>query len=223
MSLGTKVCVITGGSSGIGLAAAEAWAGEGATVVLIARGAERLKAAAERVRAAGGEVHHLVADVSSEGDVARVADFLAAGLGRVDLLFNNAGVGHDHLPLHELPAAEFDRVLATNLRGAYLMTKALLPLLRMRPGAQVLNTTSGLKAAAGWGAYSISKSALDALTRVQAAELRPYAIRVNAFNPGWVRTALAPDAPDPVDKVVPRLLDLARQDGDGPTGEEIRA
>ncbi len=222
MSLRTKVCVVTGGSSGIGLATARAWAGEQATVVLIARGEERLRQATDDVRAAGGEIHSIVGDVSAAADVDRIAAFVGDLAGRVDILLNNAGTIHQVMPLHELPVAEFDRVWQLNLRGAFLMTRAMVPLLRVRPGAQVINVTSGLKDTAGYGAYSLSKSALDAMTRVMATELAPLGIRVNAFNPGWVRTAMAPEAPNEVATVVPRMVELARQGLVGPTGEEIQ-
>lgn len=220
--LRAKVCVITGGSSGIGLAAARAWAAEGAAVVLLARGAGRLKQAADAIRAEGGEAHHVVADVGRAEDAERVACFVGELAGRVDVLFNNAGVLHEPKPLCELPIEVVDEVWCTNVRGILLMTRALLPLLSVRPGAQIINTTSGLKRAPRYGAYSVSKSAVDALTAVLAAELAPD-IRVNAFNPGWVRTNMAPDAPDPVERVVPRLLELARMGADGPTGQEIHA
>ena len=223
MSLRTKICVVTGGSSGIGLATARAWADEHATVILIARGEERLRQAVADIRSGGGEGHAVVGDITRIEDVERIAAFVGDLAGRVDLLLNNAGTNHPQMPLHEMSVAEFDRVLCLNLRGAFLMTRALVPLLRVRPGAQVINVTSGLKDAAGFGAYSISKSALDAMTRVLAAELGPLGVRVNAFDPGWVRTAMAPEAPADVETVVPRMLELARQGADGPNGQEIHA
>ncbi|NUQ01448.1 MAG: SDR family oxidoreductase [Armatimonadetes bacterium] len=167
-----------------------------------------------------GPVHALVADVSASADVERVAGFLHDLAGRVDLLLNNAGVAPPRMPLHELPPEEFERVMGINLRGPWLMTRALVPLLRVKAG-QVINVTSGLKAAPSWGVYSLSKSGVDVLTRVMAEELKPLGIRVNAFNPGWVRTAMAPDAPEAVETVVPRLLELAGSGPDGPNGEEI--
>lgn len=223
MALRGKVCVVTGGSSGIGLATGRALATEGATVVLLARGRERLQRAAEALRGLAGQVHALVADVSASDDVERVACFLAELSGRADLLLNNAGVAPPQVPLHELPIEEYERVMRINLRGPWLMTRALVPLLSVRAGAQVINVTSGLKANPSWGVYSLSKSGIDVLTQVMAEELKPLGIRVNAFNPGWVRTAMAPDAPHAVETVLPRLLELARSGPEGPTGEEIHA
>ena len=223
MSLRGRVLVVTGASSGIGRAAALAWGRERATVVLVARRREALRELAEAIAQTGGEAHPLCADVAFEPDVDRVRAFLDEVAGRVDLLFNCAGTSHPRWPLHELPVDEFDRVLAVNLRGAYLMTRALVPLLAARPGSQVVNVTSGMKATPELGAYSISKSALDAMTRVMAQELAPQRIRVNTFNPGWVRTEMAPDAPEPVETVVPRLLEMAHEGVDGPTGQEIHA
>lgn len=221
MNLRGKVLVVTGASSGIGRAAALAWGRERATVVLVARRRELLREVGDAIVAAGGEAHPLCADVAFEPDVDRVRAFLDEVAGRVDLLFNCAGTSHPRWPLHELPVEEFDRVLATNLRGAYLMTRALVPLLSARPGSQVVNVTSPVKSTPNYGAYGVSKSALDALTRVMAQELAPLGIRVNSFNPGCVRTEMAPDAPESVDTVLPRLLELAREGEDGPTGVEI--
>ncbi|MBI5830868.1 MAG: SDR family oxidoreductase [Armatimonadetes bacterium] len=221
MSLRGKVLVVTGASSGIGRAAALAWGQERATVILVARRREVLREVANTIVSAGGEAHPLCADVSFEPDVDRVRAFLDEVAGRVDLLFNCAGTGHPRWPLHELPVDEFDRVMAVNLRGAYLMTRALVPLLAARRGSHVVNVTSAQKSAPLHGAYSVSKSALDALTRVMAQELAPLGIRVNTFNPGSVRTDLAPEAPESVDTVISRLLELAREGEDGPTGQEI--
>lgn len=223
MQLRTKVAVITGGSRGIGRAAAEVWSSNGAAVVLIARGQETLEATAKALRAGGAEVHHLAGDVSDEADVERIRAFLADIAGRVDILFNNAAIAPSKMPLHQLPPAEFDRAVAINLRGPYLMTRALVDLLAVRPGSQVLNATSGLKAGVDWGAYSITKCGIDAMTQVQAKELAPLGIRVNAFDPGWVKTDMAPDGPHDVESVKPRLLELALQGEDGPTGQEILA
>lgn len=220
MGLEGSVCVVTGGSRGIGRVAAQTWAKAGATVVILARRKGPLQETASALRAAGGKVHDLVADVSVEADCERVAAFLSDLCGRVDLLFNNAGVVHPVKPVLELEPSEFDRVLSTNLRGVYLMTRALLPLLEARPGSRVLNVTSGLKAAAGYGAYSVSKSALDALTRVMAVELSPR-VTVNTFNPGWVRTDMAPDAPTAAETLAPRLLAIAEGRVEAGPGEEL--
>ncbi len=223
MHLRTKIAVITGGSRGIGRAAAEVWTAHGASVVLIARGQEALEATAKALRATGAEVHHLAGDVSKPADVERIRAFLADIAGRVDILFNNAAIAPPRMALHELPPEEFDRALAINLRGPYLMTRALVDLLAIRPGSQVINTTSGLKAGVDWGAYSITKCGLDAMTKVQAKELASRGIRVNAFDPGWVKTAMAPDGPNDVESVKPRLLELASHGEDGPTGQELHA
>jgi len=223
MQLRTKVAVITGGSRGIGRAAAEVWTAHGASVVLIARTQAELETTAKELRTNGAEVHHLTGDVSQEADVERIRAFLADIAGRVDILFNNAAIAPSKMPLHELPPDEFDRALAINLRGPYLMTRALVDLLAVRPGGQIINTTSGLKAGVDWGAYSITKCGIDAMTKVQAKELAPRGIRVNAFDPGWVKTAMAPDGPNDLESVKPRLLELATQSVDGPTGQEILA
>lgn len=222
MVLQNKVVVVSGGSRGIGRAAAEVWSEQGAVVVIVARHQPTLEATARALRAAGGEVHALAGDVSRPADAERLRSFLADMAGRVDLLFNNAAITPPEGPLHELTPEQFTETVAINLTGPWLLTRALLDLLAVVPGSQVLNVTSGYKAQPGYGVYSITKTGIDSLTQVQAVELADRGIRVNTFNPGRVRTDMAPDAARPVDVVKPLLLEIARHGADGPTGQEFR-
>jgi NAD(P)-dependent dehydrogenase (short-subunit alcohol dehydrogenase family) len=223
MSLRGQVIVVTGAGSGLGRAAAAAWAAAHATVVLVGRRREWLRAVASEILAAGGEAHALPADLTSAADIERLRAFLDDVAGRVDLLFNGAGAAHPPTPLLELADETFDAVLAINLRAVWRLTRALVPLLAVRRGSQVLNLTSGLKAAPGYGAYSISKSALDSLSQILAAELAPLGIRVNTFNPGLAPTAMAPEAPVQIESLLPSLVELAAQSESGPSGLELTA
>jgi 3-oxoacyl-[acyl-carrier protein] reductase len=200
--LAGKVAVVIGASSGFGLATAELFAQHRAQVVLAARTRARVDAAADKIRAAGGDAIGIVADVLIERDVARLMAETIERFGRVDILFNNAGT-QLFKPADETTTDEWDHVLDTNARGIWLGCKHAIPLLRRSGGGAIINTGS-IYAAAGVGsqvAYAASKGAVVALSRQLAIELAPAKIRVNCLCPGWVDTDYArnwfADQPDP--------------------------
>ncbi len=205
-----KHVVVTGASSGIGRALARAWGREGATVWMGARSAKALDEAAREVERAGGQGHALPLDVTDRASVARFAAEVGRAAPGVDVLVNNAGVGHWG-PMAETDVETWDRVLATDLTGPFLVTKALLPLMRKRTGARhLVNVVSvaGKQAHAGGSTYSASKFGLKGWTEAVALELAEEGIRVLAVCPGYVNTDLVGGAAEAERMIQPD--DLAR-------------
>ena len=170
MLLQGKRALITGGTSGIGRAIAAAFVHAGARVVI----AGRDQARGEAVACELGNATFIKADVSSLADVRRLAAAATATLGQVDILVNNAGIYH-FAPTHELSEADFDAMVATNLKGPYFLTAALAPGMAARGYGKIINITTmaayvGLPGAAAYGA---TKAALDLLTKTWAAEYSP--------------------------------------------------
>lgn len=189
MDLSNRVAVITGGSSGIGLAVAETLGRVGARIAICARTAPDLEEAADRLREDGMEVLAVTADVSDPGSVARFADRVRAKLGPADVLVNNAGVGVFG-ELDELTVEDFDRVFATNVRGVFLCTKAFVPDMVEQGDGVVVNIASlaGKNFFARGSVYSASKHAVMGLSKSLMLELRDQGVRVLTVCPGSVDT-----------------------------------
>ncbi|MEO8779379.1 MAG: SDR family NAD(P)-dependent oxidoreductase [Rhodanobacter sp.] len=198
-ALAGKVAIVTGAGSGIGRAAALAFARQGATVVLAGRRAQPLQGVAQQIEQAGGR--HLVCatDVRRDQDVAELVSTTVQRFGRLDIAFNNAGIPSFGL-IGELAVAEFDDVIATNVRGVWLLQKHEISAMRTVGNGGVIINTSSIAATggtAGLSAYAASKAALDAMVRVLALEVGADGIRVNNISPGVIRTemstAIAPE------------------------------
>ena len=205
-----KHVVITGASSGIGRALARAWGREGATVWMGARSEKQLEDAAREVDRAGGKGHALRLDVTDRASVRHFAALVGRDAPGVDVLVNNAGIGHWG-PMAETDEATWDQVLATNLTGPFLVTKAILPLMRKRTGARhLVNVVSvaGKQAHPGGSTYSASKFGLRGWTEAVASELAEEGIRVVAVCPGYVNTDLVDGAAEAERMIQPD--DLAR-------------
>lgn len=191
--LAKKVAIITGAGSGIGEASAIAFAREGAQVVLVGRRAEPLEDTATKIREAGGEALVVAADVSNAEAVDNVVASTLDEFGRLDILFNNAGIQGETTPVVDMPEASFDEIIAINLKGPWLMTRAALrAMIEAGNGGAIVNTSSFLStgATAGSAAYSASKAGLDAMIRAIALEVGPEGIRINNVNPGVVDTPM---------------------------------
>jgi len=175
-----KVAVVTGGSSGIGRAAALAFAAEGAHVLITGRGAERLN----QIAKAHANIESIVADTGDPQDATRTISRAIELWGRLDILVNNAGAGAI-MPLAEVTAARVTDIFAVNVLGPSLLAKEGLAHLKATGGSIVnISSTFGSKAGAGLSHYGASKAALEHLTRCWALELAPLGIRVNAIAVG---------------------------------------
>ena len=185
-----RAVLVTGASSGIGRACARALGAEGARVALAGRRRSRLDETAADVRTAGGEALVLEGDVRDEAVCARWAGECERAFDGLDGLVNAAGVlGNGAVDAST--SAEWDRIMDSNVRSLFLMTRAAAPLLRRRKGSIVnLSSVAGTRPYAGLAAYCVSKAAVDMLTQCSALDFAPHGVRVNAVNPGVVVTEL---------------------------------
>ncbi|CAH1638084.1 unnamed protein product [Spodoptera littoralis] len=185
MSFQDKVVIVTGASSGIGAAIAIKFAAEGAKVALVGRNQEKLNNVAKKC----GNPVVIVADVSKDDDAKRIIEDTIRYLGQIDILINNAGIGGTTDILKEDAVQIFDKIIATNLRAAIVLTHLAVPHLVNTKGNIVnISSIASLRVIPGSFAYSTSKAGLDHFTRAVALELAPHGVRVNAVNPGPVRT-----------------------------------
>jgi NAD(P)-dependent dehydrogenase (short-subunit alcohol dehydrogenase family) len=185
-----RVCLVTGASSGIGRACAMALGREGARVVAAGRRRSRLDEVVERIRVAGGEALAVTGDVREADTCAAWVAEAVARFGGLDALVNSAGVMGSG-GLLSLEPAEWDRMMDTNLRAMFLLTRAAAPELMKRRGAVVnLSSVAGPRPYSNLMAYVVSKAGVDAFTRCAALDLAPHGVRVNALNPGVVVTEL---------------------------------
>ena len=188
-----RVAVVTGASRGIGRATARALAGAGFDLYLVAEGTrEELEAACgECVEAGskGARAQYGVFDLASAESAEAIAAAVHEAFGRIDVLVNNAGIRVRH-PFGEFTAAEFDSVIAVNLRAAFLLSQAVVPQMRKLGGGRIVHMASqlGMVADPGGALYGITKAALIHLTRCMALELAPDKIAVNAISPGPIAT-----------------------------------
>lgn len=216
-----QVALVTGGSRGIGLAIAHRLGRMGARLAVCARNSVHLEQCAESLRGVGLEVFPAVADVSRAQEAGAVVDRTRQKWGEVDILVNNAGVGVFRAA-HELSEEEWDRVMGTNLKGVFLMSRAVAPHMIRRRAGHIINISSlaGKNAFAGGGVYCASKWGLLGLTACMAEDLRGHGIRVSAVCPGSVATEFSPHAgkdpgqllqPDDVAHAVAMLVTQAPQ------------
>ncbi len=191
LSLEGKIAMVTGAKRGIGRAIALAFAEAGASVALCTRdtGDGRLQAVADEIRGLGRAALALQADVSRPDDVSRMVHQVVAEFGGIDLLVNNAAASLA-APLMETAEADWDRLMAVDLKGYFLCAQACARVMMERKTGGIINISSrlGLSASPRMGAYSVAKAGEIMLTKVLALELAPHNIRVNAIAPGLVET-----------------------------------
>lgn len=191
MRLAGKVAVITGAASGIGRATAALFAREGARLVLADVNEQTGEELAETFRAQGGEAVFVQTDVTSEADVQRMVAAAVERFGRLDILFNNAGIVR-RSPVAECTLEEWEQVFAVNVRGVFLGCKHAVPVMQKQGGGVIVNTGSGASfiASPNSPAYTASKGAVLQLTKQVAVDYAKDGIRVNAVCPGVVDTPL---------------------------------
>jgi NAD(P)-dependent dehydrogenase (short-subunit alcohol dehydrogenase family) len=205
--LAGKVAVVTGGGRGIGRAIAEALADHGATVVVCGRSAETLDQTVQALRARSRQAHALPLDVGSDGDVARAKEWLAAELGGIDVLVNNAGIDPHYASIEKTSLDAWSEIIAVNLTGVFRCCRLLGNLMLGRSGGSVINISSiaghvGLKRQVP---YCASKGGVEQLTKSLANDWAEQGVRVNAIAYGFVATDLTAGMVTH-EHIAPRLL-----------------
>ena len=187
--LAGKVAIVTGGNSGIGAGTVELFVAEGARVVIAARGEELGQALADRL---GENALFVRADLAVEADVAALFDATMAKWGRVDALFNNAGIGQAYVSPEEFTIEDFDRIMMTNLGSCFLGLKYAAPIMKKQGGGSIINngSTAGVITDGSGPLYAASKAPVIQMTKVWATQLAEFAVRVNCISPGSIATPI---------------------------------
>lgn len=189
MKLQDKVAIVSGGAAGIGEASCRLFAQEGARIACLDQNASGAERVCVDIRKWGQQAHAFACDVSAEADVNHVIERVLAQYGRIDILFNNAGIVVGGR-IHEMDTDSWDRSFAVNVRSMFLLSRAVIPEFLRQGGGVILNTSScaALRAIADRTAYSASKSAVLSMTRCMALDYAADRIRVNCLCPGTVDT-----------------------------------
>jgi NAD(P)-dependent dehydrogenase (short-subunit alcohol dehydrogenase family) len=232
-TLSGKVALITGGTRGIGRAIAGAYADAGAKVFICGRNSNNVDRAIDEVRRAGGMIDGVSGDIAEPSDVARIVRQAVTSLGTIDVLVNNASLLGPRVTIAEYDYADWRKVMATNLDGLFLMTHEALPVMLARRSGAIINLTSGVGrlGKAKWGAYAVSKAALEGFTQVLADEVKGAGIRVNSVNPAATRTQMRAQAypdEDPMtlptaESIMPIFLYLASDESAAVSGQALNA
>ncbi|ALC82347.1 MULTISPECIES: SDR family oxidoreductase [Bacillus] len=192
--LQSKVALITGASSGIGKATAERFAKEGANVLCADLKFEETKETVERINAHGGKAKAYEVDISDENKVKRLKEQIEEEFGSIDILFNNAGTDTEGGKVHEYPVELWDKLMAVDLRGTYLVSKYFIPLMLEQGGSIINNSSvSGLAADLDRSGYNAAKGGITNLTKAMAIDYARDGIRVNCIAPGTIETPLLDD------------------------------
>jgi NAD(P)-dependent dehydrogenase (short-subunit alcohol dehydrogenase family) len=223
MKLEDQVCLITGGGRGIGKAIAMAYAREGAKLALCARTASELAQTVAEIRKLGAHCQGWSCDVSLEDAVNGFIANVQKEFSRVDVLVNNAGVMIRPAPMTELDVKKWDYTMAVNLRGPFLVSQAVLPIMIKQKSGSIINVSSmiGRGAYANFAAYAASKWGLEGLTATLAAETRSSGIRVNSVEPGYVATKLTGYNGSKPESVTDVFVYLASAESKGVSGKML--
>lgn len=231
MDSNTRVAVVTGGYGGIGLAICKGLAKEGLRIVLAGRNPNKGNANAEDLQLQGFDVVYAPLDVNRTEDIQRLSEFIDHKYGRLDVLVNNAGIFPDGSAQGDtLMTATIETIqqgLETNVYGPIRLCQALVPLMKRNHYGRIVNVSSGMgqlsEMGGGSPAYRLSKTALNAVTRMLSAELEGTNILVNSMCPGWVRTEMGgQDAPRSPEEGADTAIWLATLPDDGETGGFFR-
>ena len=223
MKLKDKVALITGGGRGIGKAIAMAYAREGARLALCARTNSELEQTCREALDLKTECEYWTCDVSLEEPVKELVAKVKQKFGRIDVLVNNAGVMTRPVPITELEVKKWDYTIAVNLRGPFLVTQAVLPIMIKQKSGSIINISSmiGRSAYANFTAYATSKWGLEGFTQTLAAETRSSNIRVNSVDPGYVATKLTGYTGSKPESVTDVFVYLASDEAKGVTGKML--
>jgi 3-oxoacyl-[acyl-carrier protein] reductase len=209
--LSDKVAIVTGASRGIGRAIALALASQGAKVVASARNGEALAQLAEEIKAQGGDALAVVGDVALEDDANNLVKQAVEAYGQVDVFINNAGITRDGLLLR-MKNDDWDAVLDTNLKGAFLCTRAVAKVMSKQRSGRIINISSvvGEMGNAGQANYCASKAGLLGLTKSVARELARRNVTVNAITPGFITTEMTEDMTEKAQEAMTEQIPLGR-------------
>jgi 3-oxoacyl-[acyl-carrier protein] reductase len=211
MRFNARVALVTGASRGIGEAIARRLASEGATIVAAARSADALQDVVSAIAAAGGKASSVALDLTDPASVEAAVKSVLAAHGQIDILVNNAGVTEDNLMLRMSKEA-WDKVLATNLTGVFLLTQAVAKAMLKKRYGRIVNVTSivGLMGNAGQVNYAASKAGLVGFTKSVARELGSRSITCNAVAPGFIATAMTEKMTDEAKQGLSGQIPLGR-------------
>ena len=221
--LAGRIAVVTGGTRGIGLAIARALAEDGASVVVSGRDAGRLESAVKELERLGGSALGVAADQSKREDCDRLVDAAKERFGRIDVLVNNAGITRDQL-LVRMKDDDWDQVLDTNLRGVFLMTRAVVKSMMRQKSGRIINiaSTAGAMGNPGQVNYSAAKAGVIGLTKAAARELAHWNILVNAVAPGLIETDMAAAIPAEAREALLQQVPLKRAGSAREVAEVVR-
>ncbi len=223
MRLKNKVALVTGAGRGIGKAIALAYVREGAKMAICARTGSEVEQTTSEIRDRGADCLGLVCDVSVEESVASLVEEVEGCFGRIDVLVNNAGVMTRPIPVAKLEVKKWDYTMAVNLRGPFLVTRAILPHMMKQKGGSIINLSStiGRGAYANFCAYAVSKWGIEGFTQTLAAEVRSCGIRVNSVEPGYVATKLTGYQGSRPESVTDVFVFLAADESKAVTGKML--
>lgn len=219
-----KIAVVTGGNKGIGFGICRSLASQGIRTILTARDVAKGEIAKEQLKQEGLEIIFHPLDVTDENSIDSLASFSAREFGKLDILINNAAIRKDAGMMGlDVPVEIVREMMETNLYGPLMLCQALAPLLKKSAAGRIVNVSSGMGSLAGMGggspAYRITKTALNAMTKVLASEFRGTGVLVNCCHPGWVRTDMGGrGASKSIDEGADTPVWLALLPKDGPTG-----
>jgi len=221
MNLKDKVILITGAGSGLGKALAIAAGQAGGKVICAGRRKERIQQTAEEVRKTGGLGAAIEMDVTDGKSVEKGMKQAEKEIGPIEILINNAGIITGMKAVQDLPVDEWDRIMATNVRGPYLLMKSILPGMIQRGFGRIVNISAPIKHLPKAAAYCASKCALDSLTKAVSYELKGVDVLVNAVEPPFLDTEMHKGGKKP-EEVVAQILELAALEPGSQSGRIVK-
>ena len=221
MNLKDKVILITGAGSGLGKALAIAAGQAGGKVICAGRRKERIQQVAEEVTKTGGLGAAIEMDVTDSKSVEKGMKQAEKEIGPIEILINNAGIITGMKAVQDLPVEEWDRIMATNVRGPYLLMKSILPGMIQRGFGRIVNISAPIKHLPKAAAYCASKCALDSLTKAISYELKGVDVLVNAVEPPFLDTEMHKGGKKP-EEVVAQILELAALEPGSQSGRIVK-